>query len=312
MNKVNSWIELLGGWCLGRRPKTSDTRHMIGSWAAKAMLGFIVFEWVVQLGWKGHSPYNYLANYVSDLGATQCQDDGTPARYVCSPSFAAMDLALIFIGVSVVVSACLITSPVLWIAAHAGDLDQTYKPLRRVALDGKFRFQPTRFARVTTIIVRWSLAITGLAIFTIGAFPEDYLWFVHAPAVAVLLVAIVASLASIGVLWFRRTNASLWFFGLAIIAIVSSLAMGLTHGTTDLSGLFERGVIYSFVIGIAILGFKVSFAAHHERAGQLQPRTAADVPWAPRQWDRLVAAFTRRFRRPPAIPPVPETPGANS
>ncbi|MDQ4489410.1 hypothetical protein RBS60_04255 [Sinomonas sp. ASV486] len=302
---MSNWIELLGGWCLGRRPKTSDVRHMVGSWAAKALLGFVVVEWVVQLGWNGHGTYNYLSNYVSDLGAIHCQDDGSPARYVCSPSFANMDLALIFIGASVIVTACLITSPALWFV-HAGDLDQAYRQLRRGATDGKFRLAPpTRFARVWTTVVRWSLAITGLAIFIIGVIPEDYFPPVHDTAVFILLCGIVASLASIGVLWLRRNNASLWFFGLAIIAIVSALAMGLTGGSTPYSGLFERGVIYSFILGMAILGFMVSAAARHERNGQLQPRPAGQLPWGARQADHARAAFVAlgttirgRFPRP--------------
>jgi len=299
MNKVNSWIELLGGWCLGRRPRTSDTRHMIGSWAAKAMLSFIVFEWVVQLGWKGNGTYSYASNYVSDLGAVHCDNVGNPARYVCSPSFAAMDLALIFIGVNVVVAACLITSPVLWIAAHAGDLDDAYKAVRRDKTDGKIRMQPTGFAKVTTTIIRWSLAVTGLAIFAIGVFPEDYpnaghTIGIHDPAVVILSLGIFVTLVSIGVLWFRRTDASLWFFGLAIVAGVSGLLMLLTGGKTEFSGIFERGVIYAFIVGLAILGFMVSSAAHHERVGHLQPRPATRPLWGPRQAGRLVAPFRRR------------------
>jgi hypothetical protein len=303
MNRVNSWIELLGGWSLGRPPRTSDARHMIGSWAAKAMLSFIVFEWVVQLGWNGHSTYSYAANYVSDLGAVHCGDIGNPAaRYVCSPSYAAMDLALIFIGVSVVVAACLITSPVLWIAAHAGDLDQAYKGLLR-APHGKIRIRPSRFAIVTTTIIRWSLALSGLAIFTIGAFPEDYpdgqqSLGIHETGVRVLVAGIVVTLISIGVLWYKRTDASLWFFGLAAVAGVSAVLLAFTSGTTQLSGLFERGVIYSFIAGLVILGFMLSSAAQHEREGHLQPRTDG-LPWAPRQWDR-------RIRRRPALSPVPE------
>jgi hypothetical membrane protein len=278
---------------------------MLGSWAARAMLGFVIFEWVVQLGWKGHGAYSYVANYVSDLGATQCGDQGNPPRYVCSPSFAAMDLALIFIGVSVVVAACLITSPVLWIAAHAGDLELAYRDVRRGEKGGKLRIEHTAFARVTTLVIRWSLVLTGLAIVLIGAFPEDYVSTVHVGAVGVLLAGIVISLAAIGVLWFRRTNASIAFFVLAIVAVISAVSMVLYPGS-DLSGIFERGVIYSFVAGMAILGFMVSVAAHNERDGQLQPRVGQ--PWAIRNADRLVTAFRRQGRRPPTLaPPAPAT-----
>ena len=304
MNKVSGWIELLGGWCLGRRPRTSDTRHMIGSWAAKAMLAFLVFEWVIQLGWLGFGQYSYLTNYVSDLGAIRCHVLQNPDRYVCSPSSAVMDLALVFIGVSVVVSACLITSPVLWVAAHPGDLDQTYRPLRRAAPNGKFRYQPTRFARVMTIIVRWSLAMAGLAIFTIGTFPEDYIPSVHVTAVIILCAAIIAFLSSVGILWFKRTNWSLSFFGLTFIASLSGLAMLLR--ASGLYGLIERGVIYPFVVGIAILGFKISVAAHHERAGGLQPRAAGDVPWVLRMPAKRVAKSVDLSGQPVAIP-VDET-----
>ncbi|WP_437770643.1 hypothetical protein [Arthrobacter sp. KNU40] len=296
MGRIKSAIELLDGWSEGEKPTTDDARHMIGAWASKAMLGFIVFEWVVQLAWQsyGSSHYNYFSNYVSDLGATTCgyQNLDKPGeRWVCSPSFVAIDLALVFIGISVVVAACLITSPVLWIAAHPGDLYSEYQGWRRKPPDkdaetnaktnAKAPVGPGMFARVMTITVRVVMAVTGLAIATIGAIPEDFNPLLHDTAVRVLLVGICVTLVSIGILWFKRTNWALFFIFLTVVSAASGITMGATNGASGLSGLWERGVIYSFIVGLATIGFMVTVGARQERRGKSDKRR--QNPWVVRK-----------------------------
>src|SRR5579859_1342754 len=113
MDLLQRTVTLLDDWSLSRNPDPADSRHIIGSWAAKSMLQYVAVEYLVHLTWED---YDYSTNVVSDLGARGCED--IAGHLLCRTSFAVADLSFMFIGLGAIVAAFLITSAVLRVGGH--------------------------------------------------------------------------------------------------------------------------------------------------------------------------------------------------
>lgn len=68
-------------------------------WIAGPLL-FLIAQFVAQSAWR--TPYSWMANPISDLGAVHCQRTGTGyplPRYVCSPLHGVMNVSVVALGV---------------------------------------------------------------------------------------------------------------------------------------------------------------------------------------------------------------------
>jgi hypothetical membrane protein len=112
------------------------------AWIA-ATLQYAVVQVVAAAAWH-RPPYNWLSNYISDLGNTVCGrftvPHGTPA-YVCSPMHSAMNASFIIAGILTIAGAVLLR-----------------------------RFWP-RSRGTTVAVVLW--VITGLGKIVVGLVPEN-------------------------------------------------------------------------------------------------------------------------------------------
>ncbi|MBB6405079.1 ABC-type sugar transport system permease subunit [Arthrobacter sp. AZCC_0090] len=188
-----------------------------------------------------------------------------------------MNLALVSIGIGLFVTSCLITSAVLWVAAHPGDLFDEYKKWPVKVPWNPVPVKPGGFARTMSIISRSLLAATGLALATIGLIPEDFIPDLHRNVVVVRGFGMCLWLASMGVLWFKRTYWVIAFILFTVIAGAGGIAMLTTSESIQIRGLFERAMIYPFIIGLAIVGFMIAVGAHNERNRRMRPRPKR--PW---------------------------------
>ncbi|WP_336857337.1 hypothetical protein [Sinomonas albida] len=299
---VISWAaDQLDDWSKGRNPNPADSRHLIGSWAAKSLLQYFAVEWIVFLSW---SDYAYLRNVVSDLGARGCHSvDG---QTTCRSAFVAADLSFILIGVGVTVAALLTTSTVLRVggrfARHEeearlsrseGSTDLTAAKRLIRHLGGEHEGRKLTRAHHLTTATRCAMAIAGLAVVGVGAFPEDLdgwggVPWGHLISTSVFLVCAVLTLVLLGLLWLEPrpwpARILLALAGIAtiggalfLIKTVASMA-GHPEVLGDLTGLYERGVIYGFIFGMAVMGWTLSSGAHRRpvAAGSGKHRVAED------------------------------------
>ncbi|WP_215279591.1 DUF998 domain-containing protein [Arthrobacter sp. GN70] len=264
---------MLDGWSEGGDPTVNDSRHMVGSWAAKAASLFFVFEWAVHYDWTGAQPYNYGTNVVSDLGATGC---AVASASNCTHSFVAMDLAFVSIGIGLFATSCLITSPVLWVGGHSGDLRNEYEKWRNPDPHAVLRGSagPTGFVRTMTALCRWLLALTGVSLTIIGLVPENVIRQVHDSSVVALGIGMCLWLISMSVLWFKRTY---WVFAFILLAIIAGFGGWVLWHGTNAPGMYERFMIYPFIVGMAIMGIMITVGASRERRGMVEPRHRR--PW---------------------------------
>ncbi|WP_422933435.1 DUF998 domain-containing protein [Sinomonas sp. P47F7] len=283
---VITWAaDQLDSWSKGRNPSPADSRHLIGSWAAKSLLQYFAVEWIVFLSW---SDYAYWRNVVSDLGARGCHSvDG---QTTCRSAFVAADLSFILIGVGVTVAALLITSTVLRVGGHSAEHEKELRLSRAAGqanlpatkrlirhLGGEHEGRELTRAHHLTTATRFFMAVAGLAVVGVGVFPEDFyaadgMPWGHMISTAVFLVCAIVTLVLLGILWLRpRPVVARILLGLAAVAsvggtlfLIKTVAAIAGHPEVlgDFTGLYERGVIYGFIVGMAVMGWALSSGAH--------------------------------------------------
>jgi hypothetical protein len=98
----------------GRRAVRADgqlkTRAGAIMWIAGPVL-FLIAQLAAQSAWR--TPYSWMANPLSDLGAVRCQRTGSGyplPRYICSPLHAVMNGSLVALGV-LLAGRVLLTAP---------------------------------------------------------------------------------------------------------------------------------------------------------------------------------------------------------
>lgn len=296
MSVIGRFVGLLDNWSEERKPDCADSQHLIGSWAAKGLVQFIAFEYAVSLSWNwaidGKDNYSYLTNMISDLGATVCKDDG---RWLCSQAFVVMNVSFIYLGLGIIVAASLITSAVLRVAAHPGELKalQDVDKGRRRISDGRALWghiigvhsnrhltAPDHLA----FIVRVALFATGIGLVGIGIFPENLHHRLHPASLVILVVGTIVAMLSLGILWLSETNWSLFLIALAVISAVSAIIMTWLDGF-GVPGFYERVVVYAFIAGMVTMGLIVSHGAHKVRRRKTERRDR--VTFAVKRMPRL-------------------------
>lgn len=251
MKSVDCSLGLLGAWSTNRHPSAANSRHIIGSWAAKSALQYFAVEYLVHLSWDH---YDYFHDVISDLGArTKC------GAAMCW-SFVVMDLSLMALGTAAMVAASLITSPVLRVGGlHPKFLDEG-KRVQKGLEKKRMRL---------TALVRLSLGLTGLALFGVGAFPDDYL---EVPHRICTLAVIIGSVATLGMLWWLwrkpRPKTARGLLALAVVSIVGAVGFIVS---SYVPGLFERLAVYGFIAGIFTMGIALTNGAHQPSADELVP-----------------------------------------
>jgi hypothetical membrane protein len=157
-------------------------------------------------------PYNWMTNYISDLGNTACGQfavpHGTPA-YVCSPLYLVMDASFVLSGVLTIVGAVLLR-----------------------------RFWPP--GQLTTVaVVLW--VITGLGKIVVGLVPENTIVELHLiGALNIPIGCIAILLNSLSVL---RTNR-----GVALTGIVLTL-VGLMGSVLSTAGQLDPTLYLGLGVG---------------------------------------------------------------
>jgi hypothetical membrane protein len=98
----------------GRRTVRADGQLKVRAgaimWIADPVL-FLIAQLAAQSAWR--TPYSWMANLLSDLGAVRCQRTGSGyplPRYVCSPLHAVMNGSLVALGV-MLAGGVLLTAP---------------------------------------------------------------------------------------------------------------------------------------------------------------------------------------------------------
>lgn len=267
MNSVDTNIGLLGAWSTNRHPSAADSRHIIGSWAAKSALQYFAVEYLVHLTWNH---YDYWHNVISDLGARHC-DNATN----CGSSFVIMDLSFMALGVGALVAASLITSTVLRVGGIFPKLVEESESKSNLGRE------LGRLHRLTTT-VRFSMGGTGVALIGVGAFPDDYLLFWHGLSTSIVVVGSVATLITLGLLWIKpRPKTAVGILGLAAISVVGAIGFGVPElarmfFNQDLqwgwTGLYERLVVWGFIFGLFSMGLALTNGAHQPSAAEVAAR----------------------------------------
>ncbi|MFE4835877.1 DUF998 domain-containing protein [Arthrobacter sp. NPDC056691] len=263
-------IGLLGAWSTNRHPSAADSRHIIGSWAAKSALQYFAVEYLVHLTWNH---YDYRYNVISALGARHCDNANN-----CGSSFVIMDLSFMVLGVGALVAASLITSTVLRVGGLFPKLieESDSKNNHGRELD--------RLHGLTTA-VRISLGVTGVALIGVGTFPEDYLLFWHVVSTSIVVVGSVATLITLGLLWLKpRPKTAFAILGLAAISVVGAIGFGVPELARvffsldlqwGLAGLYERLVVWGFIFGLFGMGLALTNGAHQPSAAEVAARQVA-------------------------------------
>ena len=219
------------------------------SWIV-ATLQYAVLQIVVAAAWH-HPPYNWLGNYISDLGNTACGPfkvpHGTPA-YVCSPMYSAMNASFIITGILTIAGA-------VWLR----------------------RFWP-RSRGTTVALVLW--VITGVGKIVVGLVPENTNIDLHLLAAFNVPVGCVAIL----LLSLPRRQASrvlsvagivLAVVGLAA-TVLSTAAEFASNSSLDLglrAGGMERLADYPGSVWILMIGLIAVLSAGARAGHQAAPRS---------------------------------------
>ncbi|MDQ4502271.1 hypothetical protein [Sinomonas sp. ASV322] len=311
MNPKAILASIFTPWTAARCPGLADTRHIIGSWAARSLLLYFVVERVAAVAWVdptrqpplNYVTYDYWQYFISDLGARGCQprDVGSVyARNICSPLFPMMDLSLISLGAGIVVAAALITSTVLRVGGHHERFkDATTRPTepgdvriseaRRVArhVVGEHFDHRVGWRHHVTNFTRFLMACAGASLVGVGAFPEDYNTPMHVYSTEAFLVCSVFTVLFLAVLWWTpRPFVAIAMFFTAIWASYGGyMLLALSWGWLDPNhayprGWYERSVVYGFIAGMSILGLTLGSGARAERRAKKAGKHA-HVPPSP-------------------------------
>lgn len=178
--------------------------------------GFFVVEAIVRSAWT--TPYSYLENYISDLGAAECGTITINAyeAYVCSPLHPLMNGAYITVGALAIIGAILI---------------------RPALPKGKL-------ATIGLVLV----SIAGAGAIVAGLFPEDVNVDAHLLGA---LLAVPGSNIGMGLvaLSLRHRNRGLAVFsGLAVLVGLTGLFLTGAQGAGIGIGLAERLAGYPFEV----------------------------------------------------------------
>ncbi|WAH97788.1 DUF998 domain-containing protein [Arthrobacter sp. MMS18-M83] len=280
-------VEMLDSWSEGRRPSPVDSRHMIGSWAAKSLIQYFAIEYIVHLTIEH---YSYWNDVVSKLGALACT--GTGDKFTCHEASVVTDLSFIGMGIGVLVAACLITSTVLrvggkydwFLKEYEDSMNESRKGLtyeQRLIrhLNGEHRGRELTKAHKQATVVRILLGITGIALIGIGAMPDDFAGIGHNIVTGTFVVTSLLSMIVLADLWRpeRRKVA-------AFLDIISGIGIfgGVLFGIKALGdayqwsiasaipiGITERLVIYGFIVNLATMGFTLSSGARRHARRRL-------------------------------------------
>lgn len=285
-------LGLLGSWSTNRHPSPADSRHIIGSWAAKSALQYFAVEYLVHLTWNH---YDYFQNVISALGARRCD---IPAG--CGSSFVIMDLSFMALGVGALVAASLITSTVLRVGGSypkfLDEMTQSIKGHEKATdralvfrhLGGEHFGRPLTTPHRLTTAVRISMGVTGLALIGVGAMPDDYMPFGHNLSTSIVVVGSVATLTMLGLLWRKpRPKTAVAMLCLAAISAIGAVGFGFPALTQlifkldlnwGLTGLFERLVVYGFIFGLFGMGLALTNGAHQPSAEEVAAKMEEAIP----------------------------------
>lgn len=149
-----------------------ERRAAVGTVLWMLCVQFMVVEQIVSRGWDG--TYSFAYNYVSDLGAVNC--DLQHGMTVCSPHHAWMNASFALQGVLIAVGALLVRGV----------------------------FSPRRSYTVALGV----LAASGMALIGVAAFPEDVRPMGHVMAAMAHFVLGGAGIVTMGVLLLRDARKS--------------------------------------------------------------------------------------------------------
>ncbi|MEA5456546.1 hypothetical protein SPF06_17605 [Sinomonas sp. JGH33] len=305
MNPKAILASIFTPWTAARCPGPADTRHIIGSWAARSLLLYFVIERVAAVAWvdptkpppSNYVTYDYAQYFISDLGARGCQPRDTGsiyARNICSPLFPVMDLSLIFLGIGIVIAAALITSTVLRVGGHherfreatarpVGDGAGGVSELRSIGRHvlGEHFGHRVGWRHHLTNATRCFMGLAGVSLVGVGAFPEDYNTPMHVYSTEAFLACSVLTVLFVAVLWWTpRPVVSLAMIVSAGWATYGgAMLLALSWGWLDPNhayprGWFERCVVYGFIVGMSILGLTLGSGAKAERRARRAGRHA--------------------------------------
>jgi hypothetical membrane protein len=220
--------------------KRSGTANWVNSFTDKLpwlgplllILSTLYFLAQVAVAWVWDPPYSFANNTISDLGNTVCH--GANYSNVCSPRWALMDAAFVFLGVMMAVGS-------LFIYQEFNYADKK-DPMRRAAFAG------------------FSLmALGGVGAIMVGLFPENTIGIVHGVGAGIAIVAgnlgiLILGLALVslpeGLRTFMRLVSVLAL--LAAICFASSQFFGLGKGT------IERLAAYPMTVWLIVFGMYIS------------------------------------------------------
>lgn len=211
------------------------------------------------------------------------------------------------LGVGALVAASLITSTVLRVAgsypkfqseaalsrqAHPEVVSRRTQIFQHIGGE-HFGRKLSRRHHLTTAL-RISMGLTGAALIGVGAMPEDYMRTGHLWSTGVVVVGSVATLTMLGVLWLpERPKTAAFLLILAAISVVGAIVLGATVMVSGLGestswvplGLFERFVVYGFILGMATMGLALTNGAHKPLLPASRPGVQPDTQRPGRQPD---------------------------
>jgi hypothetical membrane protein len=212
-----------------------STRRVLGALAfVLSGIQYVTLEAIAAAAWK-NPPYNYLANYISDLGVSQAQVyDG---RDVNSPLAWVMNTGFVLEGVLFVTGALLLAD---LFAGWARALFVTFA------------------------------ALHGVGIVLVGLFDEtSEVALLHGGGAYMSII--FGNLAAVvaGLSW-KRLNLPRWFgvisVALPILGLLSEAVLVFDLTSPSLDGLWERGGVYSVTVWQITFGLVVLTSLRNRRS----------------------------------------------
>ncbi|MEU0543442.1 DUF998 domain-containing protein [Nocardia sp. NPDC005978] len=230
---ANSGFELSGGL---------DRRARAGAIVWVLVVQYFVFLFVVQGGWD--TPYSWVRNAISDLGAANCAASGE--RWVCSPWHLVANVSWVIAGACLVAGA-LMLAPTL--------------PRNRLGRFGT------------------GLAVaTGAGLIVVGLNPEDTSARWHVIGAIVAIGGGIASLLCLSIAIGRtRDWPVIARFGVAIgaVAVAGLVLMVAGVGGPGQFGLWERVAAFPFLVWTILYGCDVLRVARRRSAAAAQSGAGA-------------------------------------
>ena len=185
---------------------------------------FFIVQIIVESRWT--TAFSLATNNISDLGNTTCGSyPAVAGSFVCSPSYAMMNISFALQGVIIIVGSVL---------------------ARPIVGPSKIRS-----------LVFWLLIITGVGLIGVGAFPEDVNNLAHVISAGIQFVTGNLGILILGFAMIR-VRASLLFGAVSVALGVAGLAATVLFGIRiDLDmglGTIERIAAYTLPIWLIIAG----------------------------------------------------------